>query len=187
MRLTAAVLLLGLLPVSVHAGDAVVRAARDENARRARLKDKSKVYTNLEGPAALSMLVSRPPAAEFVGPPWPPPESPPSASPARPPAAEVPAEPPHDESYWRERLALARQRIKELESDLEWTRGRYFVLQAGLDLANDAKREFDRKIEHDRLLAEQDRLERELAAARAEPDRIREEGRREGALPGWFR
>src|SRR5439155_5767586 len=97
------------------------------------------------------------------------------------------ATPVHDEAYWRERMKDATDKIAHLASDVDWTQKKITILRMDLVVPGDPKREFDRRVELQALMETEAELTKQLAEAKREPDRIREEGRQEDALPGWFR
>jgi hypothetical protein len=90
------------------------------------------------------------------------------------------------ESYWRQTLADARKKIKELENEAN------VITLKIADLQNQFYREADgfrqQTIQRDvnKSFYEQDLNKEKLAAAKAELDDLMKEARKSGALPGWL-
>jgi hypothetical protein len=90
------------------------------------------------------------------------------------------------ESFWRQTLADARKKIKELENEAN------VITLKIADLQNQFYREADgfrqQTIQRDinKSFYEQDLNKEKLAAAKAELDDLMKEARKSGALPGWL-
>ena len=103
-------------------------------------------------------------------------------------AAATAAEPPRDEAWWRSRARALREEwratvdeIRELEeaaADLRW---RFYAADDPWVRDGEVKPEWDRVL--DRLSQARERL----GSYPQRLDELAEEGRREGALPGWLR
>jgi hypothetical protein len=93
-----------------------------------------------------------------------------------------------NEAYWRGRAAPIKTRIAQNEAKFKNTRRRIDSLTAelsGIGALN--ARRGGVETERQRLITEQDRLLSDLAADGKALNDVEEEGRRAGALPGWFR
>ncbi len=156
------------------AAPSLVEAARREKERRAAaeaprvaLDDKS-----LAAYAAGQKLTVAEPA---------PVEEPPAA-------AEAPAAPAQDETYWRERARVLRERWRQAVEDVERLESESAELRRQFYAEDDAyARDLQIKPEWDRVLGELDRARRDAAAAPRQIEAFLDEGRRAGALPGWLR
>ncbi len=186
MRTTTAVLAAALIFVSnpafaqqqslaeLAAAEAKRREAQSKETGTAKDATKAapkRVYTNKDLPASSS----RPPV-----------------SPAGPTAAAVPdvssARPEKGESHWRGRLAPYRARIVETAGKVIPMRRR--ILDLTIELSGIGPLNARRggvETERQRLISEADALDVAIKMDRAALADIDEEGRRAGALPGWFR
>lgn len=93
-----------------------------------------------------------------------------------------------DETYWRHRgLEIRKQwrasadRITELQSEAEGLRRRFYAADDPYVRDNQIKPEWDR------VLDELDSSRREAERSAEELEQFLDEGRRDGALPGWLR
>lgn len=155
--------------------------ARQEQARRAAIKQPAKVYTadDLKG-----MPPPSTPAAE-------PPKAPAAAPPAAPPplTAEKPPEddPKRDQKYWQDRINSARAELDRSKVYLDALQSRINALSTDFvnrdDPAQRAVIEQDRK----RALAEFERLKTQIVQMTKGIADIEEEARRLGVPPGWLR
>ncbi len=90
------------------------------------------------------------------------------------------------ESYWRQTMTDARQRVKELENE-----GNVLTLRMA-DLQNQFYREAsgfkqqDIQREIQKTIFEQDRNKADLVKARDQLSDLEKEARKSGALPGWL-
>ena len=184
MRTTTAILALMLasVPALAQQQSLAELAAAQAKRREAQSKESGttkdatktppkRVYTNKDLPASSSM----------------PPVSPASAT-----AAAVPdvssAEPEKGESYWRGRLAPYRARIVENGAKALPMERRIIELTSelvGIGPLN--ARRGGVETERQRLISEVEALDGAINKDRAALAGIEEEGRRAGALPGWFR
>jgi hypothetical protein len=98
------------------------------------------------------------------------------------------AVPTKDEAYWRARWTpLYRKIADELAKSVEM---RKRIYELTVDLSGIGPLNARRggvEAERQRLMTEADALDNIVARDKAEFEAIREEGRRAGALPGWFR
>jgi poly-D-alanine transfer protein DltD len=164
--------------------------AKKEKERRQQIKSESKVITNRDAArfsAGSSSTATR--AAEAA------PQKPGSEKEGATDASAKETKPASDEptdfqgrpeSYWRQTLADARKKIKELENEAN------VITLKIADLQNQFYREADgfrqQTIQRDvnKSFYEQDLNKEKLAAAKAELDDLMKEARKSGALPGWL-
>jgi len=91
------------------------------------------------------------------------------------------------ESFWRDKMAEARQRVEVLEREAEVLQLRLNALQMQfLDSADGFRRQAIQK-DMQKAFYEQDLNKENLAAAQDALRDLSQEGRRSGALPGWLR
>jgi hypothetical protein len=131
-----------------------------------------RVYTNKDLPASASKPLPTTPASP--------------ATATTPVASETAT--PKGESYWRERLAPYRARIIENADKVIALRRR--IIDLTIDLSNIGPLNARRggvETERQRLITEADALDASIKTDKAAIAVIEEEGRRAGALPGWFR
>jgi hypothetical protein len=164
--------------------------ARKEKERREQIKSESKVITNKEaakfGTGTGSTTIraadasAQKPGSEKEG-----------TTDAQAKAAKPESDEPTDfqgrpESYWRQTLADARKKVKELENEAN-----VIILKIN-DLQNQFYREADgfkqQAIQRDinKSFYEQDLNKEKLAAAKSDLDDLLKEARKSGALPGWL-
>ena len=90
--------------------------------------------------------------------------------------------------YWRQRYREQLKRIEEIRSRIAELDRQIPALWTQFYSWDDpAYRDGVIKPKLDQALAERDRLAKQLPEEEAKLGRIREEARRDGALPGWFR
>src|SRR5215831_718079 len=103
-------------------------------------------------------------------------------------------EPPKDEAYWRGRIAEVHRKMATTRAILDSTDQRLRALTAEIDnygpfnrgrVANEHRAALE--AERQRLITTAGSIRGSLKVDAAELDAIEEEGRRAGALPGWFR
>lgn len=165
--------------------------AKKEKERREKIKQGSKVITNEDTPkyAAGPVTTGTPP----------PPSASQKASAEQPgteagtasKAAKANPDEPVDfqgrpESFWRQTMADARQRVKNLENEAN-----VLILKLA-DLQNQFYREAsgfkqqDIQREIQKTIYEQDRNKGDLAQAKDQLQELEKEARKSGALPGWL-
>jgi hypothetical protein len=161
--------------------------ARKEEARRKSVKAPAKVYTNENIQPAPSVT---PPLDQPAAP-----GSTPAASGSRAPGdrpPSTPAERPPDdprktESYWRERMASARQQRDRNSVYMDALQSRINALWADFTARDDPAQRAVIAAERQRALAELERLKQEQANLDKQILDIEEDARREGIPPGWIR
>jgi hypothetical protein len=93
-----------------------------------------------------------------------------------------------DQAYWRGRVAPLHRRIADKLATLESMERRIRELTSELNSVHlNARRAAGLETERQRLMSDADVIRASVKADKAEVDAIEEEGRRAGALPGWFR
>jgi hypothetical protein len=169
------------LPIAVLMAGALIHGQSLADAARKAEEDKApatKSYSNKD-------LVDAEPAA-------PPPSTQAAAPPARttvtPEVRRTSREGVRDETYWRARVAPLNQRIRENTTKAIPLQRRVDELTQQLaDIIGPPNARRGRERERQRLITQVQQLENARRTQEAELARIEEEGRRAGALPGWFR
>lgn len=91
-------------------------------------------------------------------------------------------------AIWQQRYRGAVLRVAALEAEIKRLEGEANRLEREFYAHDDpAQRDGVIKPAWDRAIADLRRAQAELAEARNKPERVLEEARRDGALPGWFR
>jgi hypothetical protein len=152
--------------------------ARKEEARRKRIAKPGKVYTN-EGLAGTSE--ARPPAPVSG-------TETPFATPA-PKTAPQPeeADPRKTETYWRSRVAKAREGLERSRTFQEALQSRINALTADFTSRDDPAQRATVGANRQKALAELERVNGEIVAFEKELRDIEEEARKAGVPPGWVR
>jgi len=186
-RLTTILATLFLLSSAGFAySQSLAELAKKEKARREQVKTQERVITNqdaakFKATGAMTTTVQTEPI-----PPKPAPEKPAAA----PPEKQVSDEPVdfqgRPESYWRQTLADARSKVKELENEanvlilkLNDLQNRFYRDSSGFN-----QQEIQREI--NKATYEQDLNKEKLATAKAQLEDLLKEARKSGALPGWI-
>jgi hypothetical protein len=91
-------------------------------------------------------------------------------------------------TMWQQRYVNAVVNVSRLEAKIKWLQSEVNRLQTVFYATDDpARRDGVLKPAWDRALADLKEAQAELEQARGEPDRVLDDARRDGALPGWFR
>ena len=186
-------LAVALILVSVTAGfsQSLAELAKKEKERRAKLKAETKTITDVDAAkykgGAVTTGIPAEPAATAAS-------DKPAVSPVEgaPTAGEAAADEPLDfqgrpESFWRQTMADARQRVTSLENEAN-----VLVLRSA-DLQNKFYQEADgfkqQQIQREiqKAIYEQDQNKVALAKARQQLQDLETEARKSGALPGWLK
>jgi len=164
--------------------------AKKEKERREQVKGESKVITNQQAARFSTGSGSTTTRAAETATPKPGSEkeggTETGAKPAKPESDEPTDFQGRPESYWRQTLADARRKVKELENE-----GNVIILKLN-DLQNQFYREADGfkqqsiQREINKTFGQQDENKEKLAAAKSDLDDLLKEARKSGALPGWL-
>lgn len=179
LRRAAIVALAVSLPIAAPAAaqPPLAEVARAEQARRASISEKSRVYTNADLTENRRLTTSVAPRGA------------PGDAAEGAPAADAPAPDAEgrDETWWRERITAARDARRRAELVAAALQNRIDGLWAELTARDDPQARA--ALERDRLtaMAELEQTRGELDSLDAEIAGIREEARRAGAPPGWLR
>ncbi len=182
----AAACVVAVVTLVAHA-QSLGELARREEARRKAVKAPAKVYSNENIQPAPS--VTPPPDQPAA------PGSTPGAPGARPsgerppstPAERAPDDPRKTESYWRERMAGARQQRDRNSVYMDALQSRINALWADFTARDDPAQRAVIAVERQRALDELERLKLEQANLDKQILDIEEDARREGIPPGWIR
>ncbi len=187
-RLTLALVTAFLLSAAGSAySQSLADIAKKEKERREQLKIHERVITNqdaarFKATGAITIV----PQGEAT-PPKPAPEKDAAAKPDSKPASDEPVDfQGRPESFWRQTVADARAKVRDLENE-----GNVLILKLN-DLQNRFYRESDGfnqqniQREINRTIYEQDLNKEKTAAAKAQLDDLLKDARKTGALPGWL-
>jgi hypothetical protein len=167
--------------------------AKKEKERRKQVSSEVKVITNLDTAKYRSGAVS---TTTFPAPPAPKPEGEGTSTPGTSPEGSRKAEKadkdePRDmqgrtESWWRQTMSDARQKVKELENAANVIALRIADLQTQFYREANGFRQQDIQREIQKGFYEQDLTKENLAKAKRELEDLEKEARKSGALPGWL-
>ena len=182
-RCAAAIAFAVTLPITAPAAaqPPLAEVARAEQARRATISGKSRVYTNADLSAGrrltTSAAVTRAPkgAPAVAG----------GAAPENPGTAAGATE--RDESYWRERITAAGAARRRAELVAAALQNRVDGLWAEFTARDDPQARAGLERDREAALAELEQTRSELDRLAEEISNIQEEARRAGAPPGWLR
>lgn len=194
--------LLALALASAGYSQSLGDLAKKEKERRQAVKTDSKIITNdqiakyqgaavstgtpsspaTNGPqAAKGSTVGQKPAGEGE-------TKPEAAPPEGKPAADEPVDfQGRTESFWKQTMADARQRVKQLENECNVLILKLNDLQNSFYKENDGFKQQEIQRDIQKTLYEQDQNKENLAKANAALTDLEKEARKSGALPGWIR
>lgn len=179
-----AVLLIAVAAPAPAQPPSLVEAARAEQARRASIAEKSRVYTNddLDGGPRLTTAVAPPTDVEAA-----PADGSKPANEAGAATAPGPAAAARDAAHWRRRLTAAVEARRRAELVAAALQNRVDGLLAEFTARDDPAQRA--RIEQDRrdALSELERAKAEIDRLAQEAADVREEARRAGVPPGWLR
>ena len=182
-RCAAIIALAVTLPIAAPAAaqPPLAEVARAEQARRATISGKSRVYTNadLSTGRRLTTSVAVPRAPESA------PAVTDGATPQNP--GTEPAATERDESYWRERITAARDTRRRAELVAAALQNRVVGLWAEFTARDDPQARAGLERDRQAALAELEQTRTELERLAEEISDIQEEARRAGAPSGWLR
>jgi hypothetical protein len=175
-----------LLPWALSAQGLAGVAKKEEERRKA--VQPGKVYRNGD---LKTDITSTPPTPGNATPQAP---ASPAAGPAAPAMAGAPAAGPgakpeavKDETYWRARITAARSALERSRIFADALQSRLNALAADKTNRDDPAQRGQLELEHQRALAELDRVKKEITEQTKAIADIEEEARRAGVPPGWLR
>jgi hypothetical protein len=178
LHLILAALMLALPGASV--AQSLADVARAEEARRKSVTTPSKVYTNADLRADITVSRSS------------------NASPAGPMSTQVPAlnlpggtaealPPEKDQAYWSARINEARQALDRSRIFADALQSRINALTTDFTNRDDPAQRAQIELERQRALAELDRVQTDIAEQTKAIADIEDEARKAGVPPGWLR
>jgi hypothetical protein len=180
---TAAIL---LLSISIGFPQSLGDLARKERERREKIKNESKPITNTDAPKYKDGAITT--ASSLPGVPLPVVKKP------KPAGAEVVGTPPDEptdfrgrpESFWRQAMSDARQKVKDLENEANALTLKLAGLQTRFYAESDGFKQQQIQREIQKTIYEQDVNRENLVRAQARLHELDMEARKSGALPGWL-
>ncbi len=177
-----AALSVGTAPARAQEPPSLAELARLEAARRKAVTTPSKVVTDKDlkpapGPA---------PAPAASAQPGPVAASPTSAEAVPAPAGETAAGD-HDEAWWKTRMESLREELRRSEIFAESLQSRINALSTDFASRDDPYQRAKVGEERLKMLAEMDRVQRDIERIKKATTELEEEARRSGVPPGWVR
>jgi len=162
--------------------------ARQEEERRKTIKKPSKVYTDEH----LRRDPNSPPPTPAGAPATPPVAGGPTAGSSSPPAAPKTGTPDategaRDQTYWKNRMAEAREQLERSKTLLDAMQSRINALNADFVNVDDPAKRAVIARDRQKALAEMERLKKEIQGLTKSIADIEEEARRAKVPPGWLR
>ncbi|HYK89351.1 MAG TPA: hypothetical protein VE398_11305 [Acidobacteriota bacterium] len=169
--------------------------AKKERERREQVKSNSRLLTNYDaskyrsGPVTIVAPAAAVPAPSAAPATTTDKEAPPADTASK--VAKANPDEPVDfqgrpESYWRQTMADARQRVKDLENQANVLVLRMADLQNQFYRESSGFKQQDIQREIQKTIYEQDKNKEELAKAKDQLQDLEKEARKSGALPGWL-
>ena len=153
----------------------LAEVAKKEQERRKTQKPAAKVYTKKDLPESAQA-------------------APPATAATPPAAAQTPAQPEQkretdgkDETWWRNRIAAAREELRRNEVFAEALQSRINALSADFVNRDDPFQRAKIGQDRDKAIAELARVKDEIARGKKQIEDIEEEARKAGVPPGWLR
>ena len=183
--------LLVLIVVSValgwavpSSGQSLADVARKEDSRRKNIKQTSPVLTNKDLKPSDGRAAPPPVAV-----PEPPPAPPEAAAPAAAgqDEADEAVEAEQDEQAWRQKMADARLALERNQMYADALQSKINALGADFAARDDPAQRAQIELERKRAIAEQERVQAEVAAQTKAIADLEEEARKAGVPPGWIR
>jgi hypothetical protein len=187
LRLTAVTTVVLLFFAGLAYSQSLGDLAKKEKERREKLKNESKPITNKDTSKYKNSAITTgsPPAAASAKA-----EAEKPAPEAAKPAKVEPDEPVdllgRPESFWRQTMSDARQKVKDLENEANVLTLKLADLQTQFYRESDGFRQQQIQREIQKTIYEQDVNKENLAKARTQLQELETEGRKSGALPGWL-
>ncbi len=165
--------------------------AKKEKERREKVKADSKVITNNDASKYRAGPVTTVTPAPAAAPQKPVPEKPGAEGETASKAAQTNPEEPVDfqgrpESFWRQTMADARQRVQNLENQANVLTLKIADLQNQFYRESNGFQQQEIQREIQKTIYEQDRNKEELAKAKDQLQELEKDARKSGALPGWL-
>jgi hypothetical protein len=153
--------------------------AKQEQARRKSVSKSGKVYTNetLKGAGDVGAVVAVPPTPAA--------DTPKTAQTPKPPD-ETP-DPKKQESYWRDRVAKAKEGLDRAKMFKDALQSRINGLSADFTARDDPAQRAAVAADRQKALAEFERVTKEIADFEKQLRDIEDEARKAGVPPGWVR
>ncbi len=160
--------------------------AKKEKARREQIKIQERVITNQDAARYKATGTMTTTAQAEPAPQKPAPEKEAAAKPEKP-ASEEPVDlQGRPESFWRQTLADARTKVKELENEANVLILKLNDLQNRFYRESDGYNQQNLQREMNKTTYEQDLNKEKLATAKVQLEDLLREARKSGALPGWL-
>ncbi len=172
----------GAAPARAQEPPSLAELARLEAARRKAVTTPSKVVTDKDLKPA--------PAPAAPAQPGPVTDSPAAAAPATDAAAAPSGEPAavgHDEAWWKTRMESLREELRRSEIFAESLQSRINALSTDFASRDDPFQRAKVGEERLKMLAEMDRVQRDIERIRKATADLEEDARRSGVPPGWLR
>ncbi len=165
--------------------------AKKEKLRREQVKAQERVITNQDPSkfkpgTVTTMAAPAEPAAQKAAPEKAAPQKEAAANPAKPVSDEPTDFQGRPESFWRQTLADARKKIRDLENEANVIILKIAGLQNGFYRESDGFKQQQIQREISKAIFEQDLNKEKLSAAKADLDDLLKDARKSGALPGWM-
>jgi hypothetical protein len=187
MRLTIAVTASVLIFSSIGFPQSLGDLARKERERREMIKNESKPITNTDAPRYKGgpiTTVSSPPGASMPVDEKPGPTRAAAGWAAHDKLTDLLGRP---ESFWRQTMSEARQRVEDLENEANVLTLKLAGLQTRFYAESDGFKQQQMQREMQKTIYEQDVSKENLARAQTRLRELDTEARKSGALPGWLR
>lgn len=160
--------------------------AKKEKERREQLKIQERVITNqdaarFKATGAITVVAQAAPAPQKAAP-----EKEAAAKPDKPASDEPVDFQGRPESFWRQTIADARGKVRDLENEANVLVLRLNDLQNRFYRESDGFRQQEIQRELNKTIYEQDLNKEKMAAARVQLDDLLKEARKSGVLPGWI-
>ncbi len=175
-----------LSTASVVCSQTLADLAKKEKERREQLKDKERVITNKDAAKFKSSGVMTPSAQPEAAAPKPAPDKATAVKPAKADSDEPTDFQGRPESFWRQTLADARAKVRDLGNEANVLILRLNDLQNRFYRESDGFRQQEIQREMNKTIYEQDQNKEKLATAKSQLEDLLGEARKSGALPGWL-
>ncbi len=174
---------------SVAYGQSLADIARKEEERRKAVKAPVKVYTiqDVQKASGVDPTVPQPAAPALGAAAAPAGAKPPDAAAQKEAAAPPPEQGAKDEAYWRGVFASARDKLDRSNGFLSALKVQYDTLASRFAATSDAAERGALVAQMEKVQAEIDRLQQDIAQQSKDLSDLEEEARRTGVPAGWIR